>query len=1461
MPLNPDIRDQAYQFFIEEAQELLQVLESGLLGLREDHSTPKVHELMRAAHSIKGGAASVELSAIELLAHRLEDFFKALYSDSVEFDAELEGLLLQGYDCLSNPLIEQIESGSYDEETALLTAEPVFAALEVRLENALKNADNYIPSSNDLGVDIVSSIFEVDVVQSLEHLQEVIDSPNDYDLPEELQGTLDMFAGFAELFNLSGFSDIVQTAQTALANNQGNALEIIRATLADCTIAKDRVLEGDREQGGEVSSALIELAQSNDSVAFPDTTEEFYLNSSDNMWGSVTEADPFAEDIFGNISDAQPIVEEEVILTNGIDDVFGIIPDVQSIAEEQEEEAVSSANNIDDVFGTIPDVQSIAEAEEAVSSANDIDDVFGIIPDVQPIAEELEEEFVSSANNIDDVFGNIPDVQPIAEELEEEFVSSANNIDDVFGIIPDVQPIAEELEEEFVSSANNIDDVFGNIPDAQPIVEEEVILTNGIDDVFGNIPDVQPTAEEQEEAVSSANDIDDVFGTIPDVQPIAEEPEEAVSSANDIDDIFGTIPDGEVAQEIEEEVILSDNSVNDIFTTIPDGEIAADLIEPTKLGIEKEPETVVSESIEEAVASIETIFDSLPSVETAPESLVLPTSKETDKQPQISKLAKVKPAKSKKAAAKLSVRVDLERLERMNNLVGELTINRNSLSLQNEQLQENVSELGQKFSRFRDVAQKLQEISDLIVLEQRSNSLRNSPIPVSNQPYSTTHQDESTEFDSLEMDSYSGLYASIQNVLEEVVQLEESVDDITIFAKQSDLTINSQRQMLSQMRDELMWVRMLPLDKILQRFPRTIRDLSTKHKKPVDLKLTGTGVLVDKAVLEKLSDPLLHLLRNGFDHGIEMPDLRTSQGKAASGTIEIHAYYQGNQTVIEVKDDGKGLDIDKIAQKGIEKGLISASEAENAAKEQLYDLIFEPGFSTASTVSELSGRGVGMNIVRSQIETLKGKITVASTPGEGSIFTLRLPLTLTIAKLLVCSLGTTSFAIPSDSIEEIVIPTEEQIKILNQQKFISFNGKLVPIYCLQEILNYNCPVPDVDATSRAFKTIAPPEDWFAPLLLLRRGQKLFALEVASLISEQELVIKPYGKAIAAPQYSYGCTILGDGSLIPAFDGAALISTILGEEVVPVTSRIDFATELNDATIELEKLATTKNSPEIIEPNLVGNLSANNKVVSTKTIMVVDDSTALRRTMALTLEKHGYKVIQKKDGKDALDGFRQNPRLDLIICDVEMPIMNGFEFLGMRRRDSQLSKIPTFMLTSRSGAKHRNLASQLGADGYFTKPYVEQEFILEVKKILANKDDNSQNNVSKSPKIKRKTILIVDDSSALRRTLALSLENKGYHVLQGRDGVEGLELLRHNLQVDLVICDVEMPNMNGFEFLTSRRIEANLNSIPVVMLTSRSTDKHRALATSLGANGYFTKPYIEDKFIEDIDGFIKKYSKN
>ena len=484
-----------------------------------------------------------------------------------------------------------------------------------------------------------------------------------------------------------------------------------------------------------------------------------------------------------------------------------------------------------------------------------------------------------------------------------------------------------------------------------------------------------------------------------------------------------------------------------------------------------------------------------------------------------------------------------------------------------------------------------------------------------------------------------------------------------------------------------------------------------------------------------------------------------------------------------------------------------------------------------------------MDIVRSQIATLKGKVSVASTPGRGSLFTLRLPLTLSIAKLLVCSLGATTFAIPSDSIEEIIIPTAEQIKLTHQQKLLSFNRQLIPIYSLKELLQYNCSIPATNSFYQTFKTVEPPKDWLPPLLVVRRGQQLYALEVVSLLNEQELVIKPYGKAIAAPAYSYGCTVLGDGSLIPVFDGSAAIGTILNRSTSP-TSR-----QAIPGTNKIEQSV----SQDLAKVSLANNRNANREIAY-QTIMVVDDSTALRRTMALTLEGQGYRVIQRKDGKDALDGFKQNPDLDLIICDLEMPVMNGLEFLGMRRRDSTLSQIPTLMLTSRSGLKHRNLAMQLGADDYFIKPYDELELIAKVQKILSS-DRQPERNSAPTTTIDLATVLVIDDSAALRRTLALTLEQTGYRVLQARDGAEGLETLRNNLQTKLVICDLEMPNTNGFEFLTVRRQEPELAKIPVVMLTSRGSDKHRGLANSLGAEGFFVKPYVEEQLLKDIAKFI------
>jgi len=406
--------------------------------------------------------------------------------------------------------------------------------------------------------------------------------------------------------------------------------------------------------------------------------------------------------------------------------------------------------------------------------------------------------------------------------------------------------------------------------------------------------------------------------------------------------------------------------------------------------------------------------------------------------------------------------------------------------------------------------------------------------------------------------------------------------------------------------------------------PPKVRDLSTSYDKPAELKINGTGVLVDKAALEKLYDPLLHLIRNSFDHGIERPEVRREQGKQERGQIEIRAYHQGSQTVIEVRDDGRGLNLERIRSRAVEMGLLNEEKADSASTSTLLELMFEPGFSTASQVSELSGRGVGLDVVRSQLRSLKGNVSVISEPGQGTCFTLRIPLTLTLAKLLVCFVGNSAFALPSDSIKEILIPQPEQVKFSGGKRFLHWQGRIAPAYHLSELLNYACPLPE-SMPSQALVAVPSPDDWAAPMLLLEQDGQILALEIDRLVTEQELVIKPMGEAIAAPSYIYGCTIVGDGSLIPVIDGAALLESFVGHgkhKSVTISSNAQLSPTSEDGEIEI---ATPALPPQR---------------VMTETVLVVDDSITLRQTLALTFEKAGYRVLQARDGREAIEQLQK-----------------------------------------------------------------------------------------------------------------------------------------------------------------------------------------------------------------------------
>ncbi len=620
-----------------------------------------------------------------------------------------------------------------------------------------------------------------------------------------------------------------------------------------------------------------------------------------------------------------------------------------------------------------------------------------------------------------------------------------------------------------------------------------------------------------------------------------------------------------------------------------------------------------------------------------------------------------------------TVRVKLEELERLDYTAGELLINQNREIAESEQLQNAVRELRkwqkqhrQNINRLRDGAQK-------------------------------------------------------KKALEEAVHLEAATESMDQIARRVCKTVEKQQLLLSNLRDDLMEARMLPLGEVLNRFTHTVQQLGIVHRKSVDLKLVGTNVLVDKAIAEKLYAPLLHLVRNAFDHGIESVEVRHQQGKPETGQIEIHAYQQGGQTVIEVRDDGQGLDFERIRARAVDLNLLTAEQASRLSPEQLSDLLFEPGFSTAPKITDLSGRGIGLEVVKAQVQALKGTCAVRSQPYRGTTFSLKFPLTLMVVKLMVVRAGGMVYALSSDTIEKILLPDSSQIKSLAGQKVLIWgtdqDKSLVPVRKLSDSIVYQSPIAsclknseEQETPKREKSSVLPPGD--RHLLLLRHGTKLLGLEVDQVLGEQETVIKPFGRAIAPPSCVYGCSILSNGRLALVIDGAVLIDKIQ----VPVRQEVQPAHSFNPIPNPLP----TARWQEVPSAPSVARSQKSVTSPSPLTVLLVDNSISQRQTTALTLQKVGYQVLQARNGLDALEQMQMSDLgIQLVICEIEMPHLNGFELLSYCRQNPEWEKVPVVILTSRGGEKYRRIALGLGAAAYFTKPYLELDFLSAIADLTSS----------------------------------------------------------------------------------------------------------------------------------------------
>ncbi len=644
-----------------------------------------------------------------------------------------------------------------------------------------------------------------------------------------------------------------------------------------------------------------------------------------------------------------------------------------------------------------------------------------------------------------------------------------------------------------------------------------------------------------------------------------------------------------------------------------------------------------------------------------------------------------------------TVRVPIKQLNHLNDLLGELAIERNALDMYIQRLRNLTFTLGRRVRRLEGSNTRLRSIYDQSTL--RTAGLRLLPAlrPAAeagsvakqsafNAASVDSHQPDAP-FDSLEMDRYGNYHLWSQEMMETIVQIQEVTSDIELNLDDTEQTTRELNKTSKQLQAGLTQVRMRPLSDLVDRFPRAIRDLSLQYGKKVRLQLNGANTLIDRNILEALNDPLMHLLRNAFDHGIEDPATRVAQQKPEEGLIAIEASHRGNRTFISIRDDGGGIPLDKIRAKAAQMGLDSALLAA-ASNQELLSLIFEPGFSTSDRVTALSGRGVGMDVVRDHLRQIRGEISVDTQAGVGTTFTLSLPFTLSVVRVLLVESNGMLLAFPADTISELILLQSEQVIATAGSEVLNWSGTLVQLIRLSRWLTFYCP-------RQPYALESAPSINEATVLMVNQGTQLFGLQVDRCWGEQEVAIRRVEGTLSLPPGFANCTIMGDGRVVP---------------LVNVPDLLHWITSCERSGAVPDQPAT----PIFAPVDHVSSLPASPTATS---VLIVDDSINVRRYLALTLEKAGYRVEQAKDGQDALERLQAGLNVQAVICDIEMPRLDGYGFLTKVKSNPALEHLPVSMLTSRSGEKHRQLAFSLGASAYFSKPYNEHELLQTLERMI------------------------------------------------------------------------------------------------------------------------------------------------
>lgn len=592
------------------------------------------------------------------------------------------------------------------------------------------------------------------------------------------------------------------------------------------------------------------------------------------------------------------------------------------------------------------------------------------------------------------------------------------------------------------------------------------------------------------------------------------------------------------------------------------------------------------------------------------------------------------------------VRVRADLLDRLVNHAGEVAIYRSRLEQQLGAFRSAMAELDRTNARLRDQLRRLDLETEAQIVAR----------------YRREQEQADQAFDPLELDRFSTLQQLSRALNESAADLGGLQGVLDDLSRNYDALLQQQSRVSSELQDGLMRARMVPFDGLVPRLRRVVRQAAQELGKQVHLNLEGTHGELDRNVLDRMVAPLEHMLRNSVAHGLETPAQRLAAGKPEEGAITLRLRREGSEIVLEVADDGAGLDREAIRRRGEQRGLIQPGEQLDDAR--LDNLIFASGFSTSEQVSQLAGRGVGMDVVRNEVRQLGGSVDIHSVRGQGVTFTLRLPQTLAVTQAVFVRIGETTFAVPVASVSGIGRIARERFE--SGQGGYHYNGEDFALHDLGTLVG-----------QAAAKAEGQPQ---IPLLLVRAGDLRAAVAIDQVLGNREIVVKPVGLQIASVPGIYGATITGEGNVVVILDVAPLVRRHLSQPQQPV---------------EVAAVGQQRHVP---------------------LVMVVDDSLTMRKVTGRVLERHNFEVVAARDGVEALERLEERVP-DLMLLDIEMPRMDGYELATAMRADPRYKEVPIVMITSRSGDKHRQRAFEIGVQRYLGKPYQELDLMRNVYDLL------------------------------------------------------------------------------------------------------------------------------------------------